>query len=140
MPPKLRGNILVVDDDADFRAEICALLRAAGYELIEAADGHQAIALLETSGERIDVAIIDLVLPGEISGFDLLGMISRHELQMRVLATSAVFRSATLEAVLRIGAHGILPKPEPGQPLDMQKWLSAVRAQLTQRHDSRRVV
>jgi DNA-binding response OmpR family regulator len=62
-------NVLVVDD----RSELCEVLQgvliALGFEVHCASNGPEAISILDT--ERIDLAIIDLLLPGALSGDDV---------------------------------------------------------------------
>jgi CheY-like chemotaxis protein len=69
--PVSRGErILVVEDDPDVRALTVNMLAELGYETVEAADGNQAIqAMQDTRG--IDLLFTDVVLPGDMSGFDI---------------------------------------------------------------------
>ena len=63
-----RGEtILVVEDDADVRLYLKNALARLGYVVVEAADGQQALALFPTL-PRIDLLLIDLVLPGTLDG------------------------------------------------------------------------
>jgi len=55
------GTVLVVDDDADLRRLFRMALALAGYEVIEAGDGLDALRLLE--GHRPDAVVLDLDLP-----------------------------------------------------------------------------
>jgi DNA-binding response OmpR family regulator len=63
-----KANILVVDDDPDMRETICAALLRDGYSVQEAEDGAGMQLVLAQS--RVDLVILDLVLPGK-SGLDL---------------------------------------------------------------------
>lgn len=60
------GTILVADDNPSAREVLEMMLRTHGYRVLSAADGPQALAALE--GETIDLALIDVVMPGQ-SGF-----------------------------------------------------------------------
>ena len=62
--------ILFVEDDAPSRRNIARFLKFSGYEVYEAEDGEAALSLL--SRMQFDVVISDLILPGEISGIDIL--------------------------------------------------------------------
>src|SRR6478735_9505076 len=64
---------LVVDDDADLRCLTRRVLERAGYRVIEAGDGLEALALLEITTPR--VLILDLVMP-RLMGDELLGRAS----------------------------------------------------------------
>jgi len=58
------GRILFVEDEAMVRGVAARLLRARGYEVIEAADGEQALALAEAHAGAIDLMISDVIMPG----------------------------------------------------------------------------
>ena len=58
------GRILFVEDEAMVRGVAARLLRARGYEVIEAADGEQALALAEAHAGTIDLMISDVIMPG----------------------------------------------------------------------------
>jgi PAS domain S-box-containing protein len=61
-------TILICEDDEDVRAYAVEVLRELGYEVLEAADGRAAVALLGRSGTRIDLLFTDVVLPGGMTG------------------------------------------------------------------------
>ncbi len=61
-------SVLVVDDDAGFRALLCALLEGAGYATREEASGEGALAALRE--EASPVVILDVRLPG-ICGYEV---------------------------------------------------------------------
>lgn len=65
-PPK---RILAVDDDATAVDAVRQILAQHGYEVITAPDGEAAAVLLRT--ETFDLALLDVGLPGLVSGYDL---------------------------------------------------------------------
>ena len=65
------GRILFVEDEDAVRGVAAKLLRARGYEVIEAASGEEALELAETHAGSIDLMISDVVMPG-MQGPDLL--------------------------------------------------------------------
>jgi CheY-like chemotaxis protein len=65
-----RPIVLIVDDEALVREAGCRFLRANGYECLEAESIDRAVELLRTT--TIDAAILDVRLPGQKSGLDLL--------------------------------------------------------------------
>jgi len=65
------GRILFVEDEDAVRGVAAKLLRARGYEVIEAASGEEALVLAETHAGEIDLMISDVVMPG-MQGPDLL--------------------------------------------------------------------
>ncbi|HEY9236490.1 MAG TPA: ATP-binding protein, partial [Phenylobacterium sp.] len=75
-PPKARdlsgaGRILFVEDEDAVRTVAAKLLRARGYEVIEAGSGEEALELAEVHAGQIDLMISDVVMPG-MQGPDLL--------------------------------------------------------------------
>jgi len=65
------GRILFVEDEDAVRGMAAKLLRARGYEVIEAASGEEALELAEEHAGKIDLMISDVVMPG-MQGTDLL--------------------------------------------------------------------
>ena len=62
------SRVLVVDDDTTVREVVVSYLRAAGHEVVEAADGEEALS--RQSDHRADLVVLDLMLPG-MSGLDV---------------------------------------------------------------------
>lgn len=104
------AKVLIVDDDPEFLRHLSAILRNAQYDVLEAQNAEQAIAVIERLRTQINVAIVDLALPGEYSGFDVIGALTRHPNPIRIIATSGVFREDQLYTSKHIGAHEAVPK------------------------------
>jgi two-component system cell cycle sensor histidine kinase/response regulator CckA len=58
------GLILLVDDDLSVREFLGQCLQAAGYKVIPAASGHEAMAIYEKQQEQINLVLSDIVMPG----------------------------------------------------------------------------
>ena len=65
-----RGAVLIVDDEALIRLVFAETLRDAGFTVIEAASGDEAIQLL-TAGVDVDALVTDVRMPGDIDGLAL---------------------------------------------------------------------
>ncbi|MCC5968532.1 MAG: PAS domain-containing protein [Pararhodobacter sp.] len=65
-----RGRILVVEDHAQVRDYTCALVRSMGFEVVAEPDAVRALARLR-AGERFDILLSDVVMPGGMSGRNL---------------------------------------------------------------------
>lgn len=70
MTESVRKTILVVEDEELLRFVISDELRDAGFEVIEASDGQEAMAVL-ANGAAIDLLFTDIRMPGELSGWDV---------------------------------------------------------------------
>lgn len=71
-------RVLLVDDNHDSREMYRAVLLAHGHDVCEAPDGEHALALLEQTLPPLDVAFIDIGLPGGMDGYELARRIRQH--------------------------------------------------------------
>jgi two-component system, cell cycle response regulator len=104
------GRILVVDDGAMNRRVLRAALEHEGHEVVEAADGADALALL--ADRPVDVVLLDLVMP-VMDGFATLAAIKADE-SLRHVPVIVISGSDEMDAAVRcieMGATDYLPKP-----------------------------
>jgi DNA-binding response OmpR family regulator len=101
-------RILIVDDEENHRKSLSIGLRLEGFSVLDAADGSTALEVL--GREPVDLAIIDLMMPG-INGLDLARRIRFHHAHVRVVLTSAYHLSARQIERAGLGATAFLPKP-----------------------------
>jgi len=106
--------VLIVDDDARFRATARLLLEADGYRVIgEAADGAAAV---EASNDlRPDIVLLDVRLP-VFDGFEVLRRISAESHRPVVILTSSRDASDYGQRIGASGAAGFVPKAEVSGP------------------------
>jgi len=102
------GAILVVDDDAAIRGLFHKILARAGYRVMEAADGAQALAAVSKGG--VDLVITDLVMP-EKEGIETIVEIRKSHPQVKIAAVSGAFGGRYLETASLLGAEAALSKP-----------------------------
>jgi CheY-like chemotaxis protein len=119
-------TILVVDDDVAFLNDAEQMLTRAGYGVLCATTGAEAVDHLEKRHAEINLAIIDLSLP-DTNGFELIGAISRRTNDIRVLATTAVYRDTHLDMAGSLGANAAIRKPPTGKPIPEREWLKVIR-------------
>ncbi len=102
-------SVLIVDDEPNIRRMVGALLGAEGYDVFDAADARSGFALAE--GQDPDVALVDLMMPGDVDGLGLLEQLRRRFPDMPVVMMSG--RAALSDAVsaTRLGAFTCLEKP-----------------------------
>jgi two-component system cell cycle sensor histidine kinase/response regulator CckA len=80
--------VLVADDEAVVRDMARRILESAGYRILEACDGAQAVALLR-SGTHVDLLMADLEMPN-LSGEEMVQQIRAIERDVKVLYVSGV--------------------------------------------------
>ncbi len=102
-------SVLIVDDEPNIRRMVSALLSAEGYDVKDAADGISALKLVQSS--EPDVALVDLMMPGDLDGLALLGKLREAKPDLPVVMMSG--RAALADAVraTRLGAFTFLEKP-----------------------------
>ncbi len=102
-------SVLIVDDEPNIRRMVGALLSSEGYDVRDAADGATGLALAEAL--EPDVALIDLMMPGELDGLALLKRLRERRPDLPVVMMSG--RAALADAVraTRLGAFTFLEKP-----------------------------
>lgn len=79
--------ILVLEDEADVRQTLCEQLHQLGYLTLEAENSEQALALLAAAPD-IDVLLSDLMLPGRLSGAEVVQYARQHYPELALLLTS----------------------------------------------------
>lgn len=110
-------KILIADDEAEIRDLLRLYLEKDGYEVVEAADGAQALSALQEASlqkEGIDLVILDIMMPG-IDGYRVLRNI-RENSNIPVIMLSAKSGDADKILGLDLGADDYITKPF--QPLE----------------------
>jgi CheY-like chemotaxis protein/CHASE3 domain sensor protein len=105
--PKDKKSILVVEDDAAFRASIVDAVKAYGFAAIEASDGDVALAIVHEHSP--DAILLDIKLPG-LSGLGVLEMIKQMP-HLRHIPVHMISALDYQNNALRMGALGYLTKP-----------------------------
>jgi CheY-like chemotaxis protein len=108
-----RRSVLVIDDDEDVRTAIAAVLELFGYEVVGAADGQEAVELLEGEAIEPSAIVLDLMMP-RMDGWSFLGRLRRDP---RFQNLPVVVASA-FAGELPPGADAWLPKPFDPMQLD----------------------
>ncbi len=109
-------NLLLVDDDSDFRGTVARRFVRRGFSVQEAADGDEAMSLAER--RQFDVAVLDMVMPG-ISGLQLLEKlkVSQPECEVVLLTGQGTIEAAV--QAMKAGAYDFLTKPFPLAELEL---------------------
>jgi DNA-binding NarL/FixJ family response regulator len=109
-------RILVVDDHAIVREGLKRILQATGepWQVLEAATGFEALGLMRA--EAVDLAIIDLTMPG-MGGLDLLRRLQSEFPDVRTLVLSMHAEEQYALRAFAAGAHGYISKDRAAQEL-----------------------
>jgi len=102
------ARVMVVDDDVTVREVVVTYLRAAGYDVGEAADGEAA--LVDLRDERADLVVLDLMLPG-IDGLEVCRRIRSKGDDVPVIMLTALGSESDRVVGLERGADDYVTKP-----------------------------
>lgn len=103
-------SVLIVDDHPEFRAQLRALLVAAGYHVVgEAADGESGVRVARDS--RPDLMLLDVQLP-DITGFEVARQVSSVPDPPLVILISSREAADYGNRIRRSGVTGFIPKAE----------------------------
>ena len=110
-PPTL-GTILVVDDEADVRRVVGLVLKKAGYEVLEAEDGEQAIKTLKAGEDPLLLRVIltDIRMPGR-DGVSLVKYLLKEWPSKRIIVLTGFPNLDMALEFLKMGAIDYLVKP-----------------------------
>ncbi|HEY7489319.1 MAG TPA: response regulator transcription factor [Streptosporangiaceae bacterium] len=116
------ARLLVVDDEPNIRELLSASLRFAGFEVLTAADGREAVQIAERS--RPDLVVLDVMLP-DMDGFDVIRRLRAAARPLPVLFLTA--RDATNDKItgLTLGGDDYVTKP-----FSLEEVLARIRAVL----------
>lgn len=103
-------KILLVDDHSDIR-HLMRLTLGKAYEILEAEDGMTALEVMHRM--RPDLVVLDVMMPGEIDGYQVLEVIRMDPVlkDTRVIMVTARGQAKDYEAGISRGADGYFIKP-----------------------------
>lgn len=105
-------HAMVIDDSRAMRMILCRIMRGIGYDVIEAADGAQALAAIETAPEVPVVALIDWNMP-VMNGLEFVQAVrGRADLRgMTLMMVTTESEHSQIVRALAAGAHEYVLKP-----------------------------
>src|SRR5256886_16736521 len=101
-------RVLIADDDADVREVLVESFRDAGFDVLEAANGLEA--LLCVKRDRPDAVVLDLMMP-RLGGVDALRRIHAFNPGVRALVVTGAIDSELHRQATLAGAAGVFAKP-----------------------------
>lgn len=102
-----RMRILLIDDDVELTALLAQYLRQDGFDIAEAQDGEQGLAMIRT--QHFDLAVLDVMMPGK-GGMEVLRELRAFS-NLPVIMLTARGEEADRIIGLELGADDYLPKP-----------------------------
>jgi signal transduction histidine kinase/CheY-like chemotaxis protein len=116
-PPARPLRVLIADDERNVRLSLSLLLRTGGHEVIECEDGMQAVRTYEADASRIDVVILDMMMP-DMSGKEVLARLREVTRDVPVIVSSGFSAESDREELRGEPAVFYLPKPYTTEQLE----------------------
>lgn len=133
-------RILLVEDQEELSRNVESLLRLDGFHVTCTANGGRAVAMARRW--HFDAVVLDLVLPGEMDGFEVCRLLRTDPFTERIVivVVTAVDDARSKIAGLDGGADDYLVKPLPTRELSvrLRKLLTERRARVTEVREQRR--
>lgn len=114
-------TILLVDDEEPIRGLGTQILEEFGYTVLTAADGESALQLYSKKKKKIDLVILDLIMPGMGGKLCLLELL-KINLEAKVAIASGYSPDGPTREILKNGAKGFISKP-----YDLRQMLKVIR-------------
>ena len=109
-PPGAGERILLVDDEPAIRAATGRILQRAGYQVVEASDGDEAIERFDQDPESIDLVLTDLIMPRG-DGTVTIRALQRRRPGLPIVASSGLHGELEDHRAVPPGTTARLPKP-----------------------------
>jgi DNA-binding NtrC family response regulator len=110
MSSQEKRTILVVDDEAEIRKLVGAMVAQTGYTILTADSGEHALTLYKNNKGPIDLLITDVVAPG-MSGPMLADKLTEIQPDLKVLYISGYDNTHVVQKYVVEKGHALLPKP-----------------------------
>jgi CheY-like chemotaxis protein len=113
---EVRKKIMVVDDHRYSLLALTRMLEQAGYDVISAENGHDAIKIVQT-GKFPDLVFMDIKMP-VLDGYATMKEIRKLKPEIKVIAETAYGLEGDKNLIIKAGFDGYLPKPITTQSLE----------------------
>lgn len=104
------GSILIVDDEDMIRNIAAQILKTAGYLVQTCSDGQEAVELYAKEYDKIDLIIMDMVMP-KVDGREAFVRMKKINPRVKVLLSSGFSEDGDAQAIMQEGALGFIQKP-----------------------------
>ena len=123
-------KVLVLEDEANIRGFIVINLRRAGYEVIEAESGEEALEKLKAQKD-IRVALLDVMLPG-IDGFEVCRRLRAHDATIGI-----IMLTARVDALMRRSGGGSMEQEPKEDELSSPPFVLNLRKRTLEKNGER---
>ncbi|HBG55716.1 MAG TPA: DNA-binding response regulator, partial [Ruminococcaceae bacterium] len=97
-------TILVAEDEQAIREFVVINLKRAGYETLEAANGEEALKICDREGPKVDVAVLDIMMPGKYDGLAVCKELRRRSNSIGIILLTAKTQEMDKVGGLMMGA------------------------------------
>lgn len=104
-------RILVAEDEQNIREFVVINLKRAGYQTVEAESGDEALELYRKAGGDFDVAVLDIMMPGERDGLAVCKELRRLNSAIGIIMLTARTQEIDKVSGLMMGADDYVTKP-----------------------------
>jgi len=105
-----KGTVLMVDDEEIIIDVSIEMLQKLGYKVLKALSGKEAISEYQANSAKIDLVILDLIMP-KISGGEVYDKLKEINPQVKVLLSSGYSVDGQATKILKRGCNGFIQKP-----------------------------
>jgi two-component system, cell cycle sensor histidine kinase and response regulator CckA len=104
------GTVLLVEDEPLILKYCREMIQGLAFEVLTAAGGPAAIEIYKQQREKIDLVILDMIMPG-MDGFGVFQILKKINPNIKVIITSGYTVDRRMNQILASGPHGYLKKP-----------------------------
>ena len=104
-------KILVAEDEQAIREFVVINLKRAGYDTLEAGSGDEALQIYERENGNIDVALLDIMMPGELDGLAVCRRLREKSGSIGIILLTARTQEMDKVSGLMMGADDYVTKP-----------------------------
>lgn len=127
-----KGTILIVDDEPNVLWFISKTCQPMGYETLTAGSGMEALKVIQECGEKIDLVLLDLKMPG-MGGVEVLKSIRKFQPDLAVIVLTAIYDRR--EECEKLGIETFIKKP-----YSLEELYSRIESVIERKNDEKRGV
>lgn len=105
-----KGTVLVAEDDPQVRSMVLRTLEKAGYTVLSANNGHEAVSLYKKHKDSVDLVVLDVVMP-EMGGRDCFRHLKIINPSIKIVIMTGFTSDGSVEDFLDMGAIEVVKKP-----------------------------